>query len=774
MKKYLAITYAALLLSGFLNADAADLQCKNVRGMDIDITFVSPTIVRVLKTPQGKTSDMKSLVVVKTPEEVTVSTGGNDHERIIRSDSLTVTINTKTGAVEFQRHDGNVLLTDYSTSFTPESHNGNHTMRVRNSFLLDEDEPIYGIGQVMDGKFNRRNSTHHLQNENMQTYSAYFMSPTKEYALYSDNYSISDFTDNEQILEFSQLGDKCDYYFMYGGTADGIIAEVRDLTGKAPMLPLWAYGYFQSKERYQTQQESLDVLKKYRDLKVPIDVIIQDWRYWPEYNGTDSLWNSHSFDAERFPDPKKWADEIHRNNAKLLIVAWPGFGPKTQQYADMAAENAILDFMTWPPKSGAKPYDVFNPKARDIYWKYLNEGLFSNIGNDGWWLDSTEPDHIEVKDRDYDVPTAIGPYRNIKNAYSLMHNLGIAEHQKALSKDKRVVILTRSGHIGQQRLGSNTWSGDVMSTWEMLRKQIPAALNFTLMGIPNWNSDIGGFFARGWLKGGGTHNPEFQDLYNRWLQFGAFSPMMRSHGTELPREIWQFGEPGSKYFNAIASTIRLRYRLLPYIYSTSWDVSANDGTFMRPLVMDFASDRNTHELGSEYMFGREILVAPVTDPGVSEWNVYLPAGCRWWDFWTNESFDGGRNVTKNVPTEVIPLYVKAGSIMPFGPDVQYSTEKKWDNLEIRVYPGANGSFTLYEDEFDNYNYENGAYSTITFDWNDADRTLTIGERLGKYPGMLKTRKFNIVVVDSDTAGANIPAKKVRKVSYSGKKQKISF
>lgn len=774
MKKYLAITSAALLLSGFLNADAADLQCKNVRGMDIDITFVSPTIVRVLKTPQGKTSDMKSLVVVKTPEEVTVSTGDNDHERIIRSDSLTVTVNTKTGAVEFQRPDGNVLLTDYSTSFTPESHNGNHTMRVRNSFLLDEDEPIYGIGQVMDGKFNRRNSTHHLQNENMQTYSAYFMSPTKGYALYSDNYSISDFTDNEQTLEFSQLGDKCDYYFMYGGTADGIIAEVRDLTGKAPMLPLWAYGYFQSKERYQTQQESLDVLKKYRDLKVPIDVIIQDWRYWPEYNGTDSLWNSHSFDTERFPNPKKWADEIHRNNAKLLIVAWPGFGPKTPQYADMAAENAILDFLTWPPKSGAKPYDVFNPKARDIYWKYLNEGLFSNIGNDGWWLDSTEPDHIEVKDRDYDVPTAIGPYRNIKNAYSLMHNLGIAEHQKALSKDKRVVILTRSGHIGQQRLGSNTWSGDVMSTWEMLRKQIPAALNFTLMGIPNWNSDIGGFFASGWRKGGGTHNPEFQDLYNRWLQFGAFSPMMRSHGTELPREIWQFGEPGSKYFNAIASTIRLRYRLLPYIYSTSWDVSANDGTFMRPLVMDFASDRNTHELGSEYMFGREILVAPVTDPGVSEWNVYLPAGCRWWDFWTNESFDGGRNVTKNVPTEVIPLYVKAGSIVPFGPDVQYSTEKKWDNLEIRVYPGANGSFTLYEDEFDNYNYENGAYSTITFDWNDADRTLTIGERLGKYPGMLKNRKFSIVVVDDNTEGGNIPATKLRKVSYSGKKQKINF
>jgi len=742
--------------------------------MDIDVTFYSPSTVRVYKHPNNVNPDSKSLVVVKTPEQVDVKTSDNGNIRKATSDCISVEIDTATGAVTFMSSDGSRLLTDYSTSFTPETYGKNTTFRVRNSFLLDESEPIYGVGQVMDGNFNRRNSVHHLQNENMFTYSPYFMSPTKGYAVYSDNYSISDFTDNRQILEFSQLGNSSDYYFIYGGTPDGIIAGVRDLTGHAPMLPLWAYGYFQSKERYTNQQESLDVLKKYRALNVPIDCIIQDWRYWPEYNGTDSLWNAHRFDSERFPDPQKWVDDIHRLNAKLMIVAWPGFGPKTPQYADMKNENAILDFLTWPPQSGAKPYDVFNDKARDIYWQYLDKGIFSHIGNDGWWLDSTEPDHIERKESDYDVPTAKGPYRNVKNAYSLMHNTGIAEHQKASNRDKRVVILTRSGFVGQQRLGSNTWSGDVQSTWDMLKKQIPAALNFTLMGIPNWNSDIGGFFAGRWNKGGGARNPEYQDLYNRWMQFGAFCPMMRSHGTDVPREIWRFGEPGDKWFESLAGMIRLRYRLLPYIYSTSWDVSANDGTFMRPLVMDYTADTNTHNIGEEYLFGRSILVSPVTKPAAETWGTYLPKGNDWWDFWDNRHLSGGIIDARPVPAEIIPLYVKAGSIIPFGPEVQYSGQKKWDNLEIRVYPGADGLFTLYEDEFDNYNYEDGKHTTIEFIWNDADRTLTISDRKGKYPGMLKSRRFNVSVVNPSSEAGNIPAKSSRKVSYNGKRTIVRF
>lgn len=752
-------------------ASSPSLSCS-ARGMDIDVTFYTPSIIRVVKHPKSVTKLPESLVVIKTPEEVELKTYRNNNTLTAMSDVVNVTVNTKTGAVEFTTPEGTELLSDYSTSFTPERYADADIYRVKTSFMLEEEEPVYGIGQVMDGKFNRRNSSHHLQNENMFTYSPYFMSPTKGYAVYLDNYSISDFTDNNQLMEFSQLGDVSDYYFIYGDTPDGIIAGLRELTGHAPMIPLWAYGFFQSKERYVTQQESLDVLKKYRKLGIPIDCIIQDWRYWPEYNHTDSAWNGQCFDSNNFPDPKKWIDEIHKNNAKLMIVSWPGFGPKTQQYQEQNSKGHILNFLTWPPNSGAKPYDVFSDEARDIYWKYLDNGIFSYIGNDGWWLDSTEPDHIERQDSDYDVKTAKGPYRFVKNAYSLMHNTGIANHQKAQNKDKRVVILTRSGHIGQQRLGSNTWSGDVMSSWESLTNQIPAALNFTLMGIPNWNSDIGGFFAWEWKDG--CKNPGFRELYTRWAQFGAFCPMMRSHGTNAPREIWQFGEPGEIWYDAIADMIRLRYRLLPYIYSTSWDVSANDGTFMRPLLMDYVADKKTHEIGNEYLFGRNILVSPVTKPGVGSWEVYLPEGNDWWDFWTNELLKGGSTDNKAVSPDILPVYVKAGSIIPFGPDVQYSTEKKWDNLEIRVYPGADGSFTLYEDEFDNYNYENGKYSEIRFSWNDADNTLTISDRNGNYPGMLNNRKFHITKVNSSTEAGNKSLKEGKTVTYNGKAKSIKL
>lgn len=748
----------------------------NTQGMDIEVAFYSPSIVRVYKTPEGKPCEKKSLIVVKSPGQTPVEFSENGKNIRMKSAEMQVELNPLTGGIYFYDATGRELLKDkdYGTSFAPKEDAGTASYQVRGSFLLEKDEPVYGVGQVMDGKLNRRNSMHHLQNENMFTYSPYFMSPVKGYAVYWDNYSISDYMDAPQELAFTSLGHCADYYFMYGGNADGIIANVRDLTGKAPMLPLWAYGFFQSKERYHTQEENLGVLKKYRQLQIPIDCMIQDWRYWPEYHQTDSAWNSHSFDPERFPDPKGWADEIHKLNAKLMIVAWPGFGPKTEQRKELDAKGMIINFDTWPPQSGARPYDVYNPEALDIYWKYLNKGIFSYIGNDGWWLDSTEPDHINRKESDYDLPTHLGSYRSVKNAYSVMHNSGIATHQKAVNKDKRVVILTRSGFIGQQRFGSNTWSGDVVSTWNMLEKQIPAALNYTLMGIPNWNSDIGGFFAGRWNEGGGAKNPEYQELYVRWMQFGAFCPMMRSHGTELPREIWNFGKRGEWCFDAQEKMINLRYRLLPYIYSTSWDVSHNDGTFMRALVMDFPSDKKTHDLGEEYMFGRSVLVTPVTKPGVTEWQVYLPEGTAWWDFWTNEKQQGGRTVNRAVTKDILPLYIKAGSILPFGPKVQYSTEKNWDNLEIRVYPGADGTFTLYEDENDNYNYENGAYATITFRWDDAARRLTIENREGSFPGMLQNRKFKVILAGPESGAGDQPMKGGKTVNYTGKKTSVKL
>ena len=741
LKSFISLILLYILFCGDAFSNPV-LKC-DARGMVVEISFYTPDMVRVLKYPQGSEFKSESRVVIKQPEPLMLKQGSEGQTETLSSGSLTVKLNTKTGAVTFENDKGEEIISECFTSFTPEKYGDNETYNVRTSFLLDPEEPIYGIGQVMDGKFNRRNSRHHLQNENMFTYSPYFMSPKKGYAIYSDNYSIQDFTDNGQILEFSQLGEASDYYFIYGQKPDKIIAGIRELTGHAPMLPLWAYGFFQSKERYTTQQEVVDVLKRYRKEGIPIDVMIQDWRYWPEYNCTDSLWNAQKFDTARYPDPKKWIKEIHDNNARLMIVTWPGFGPKTPQYQILDSLGHILPFFTWPPESGARPYDVFSDEARDIYWSYLDNGLFSVIGNDGWWLDSTEPDHIEVKPEDFNVPTEKGQYRNVKNAYSLMHNKGIAEHQKNQNKDKRVVILTRSGHVGQQRYGSNTWSGDVVSRWDVLEKQIPAALNYTLMGIPNWNSDIGGFFAWDWVDKDGNMDPDYRELYTRWAQFGAFTPMMRSHGTTLPREIWNFGEPGDEYYEAIADAIRLRYKLLPYNYSTSWDMASNDGTFMRPLFMDYLSDNEVFDIGSQYLWGRNLLVAPITQPGVSSWNVYLPYGNDWWDFYSNQRLKGGTTVAADASLAKIPLYVKSGTILPIGPDVQYSNEKPWNNLDIFVYPGADGEFILYEDELDNYNYENGLYSIITFEWDDNEGTLKIKEREGSFPGMFKSRKFNI-------------------------------
>ncbi|WP_455584863.1 glycoside hydrolase family 31 protein [Bacteroides sp.] len=768
-----ATVFATMCGAQNVQQTSQGIRC-NTQGMDISVGFYSPTIVRVYKTPEGKPYEKKSLVVTKSPESIEVEISQEQGQTILKSSSLKVIVNSVTGGIDFYTVEGKELLKDkdYGTSFAGKDDAGTPSYQVRGSFLLEKEEPVYGVGQVMDGKFNRRNSMHHLQNENMFTYSPYFMSPTKGYAVYWDNYSISEFIDTPQELVFQSLGHCADYYFMYGGTPDKVIAEVRDLTGHAPMLPLWGYGFFQSKERYHTQEESLDVLRKFRKLQIPIDCVIQDWRYWPQYQHTDSLWNSHSFDPENFPDPKKWVDEIHQMNAKLLIVAWPGFGAKTEQRKELDAKGMIINFDTWPPQSGARPYDAYNSEARDIYWKSLNKGIFSYINNDGWWLDSTEPDHINRKESDYDLPTSLGSYRSVKNAYSLMHNKGIASHQKAQNKDKRVLILTRSGFIGQQRYGSNTWSGDVTSTWDMLEKQIPAALNYTLMGIPNWNSDIGGFFAGRWNEGGGARNPKYQELYLRWMQFGTFCPMMRSHGTEVPREIWNFGERGSWCFDAQEKMIKLRYRLLPYIYSTSWDVSHNDGTFMRPLVMDFTTDKNTYEIGGEFLFGRSMLVAPVTRPEVTEWSVYLPEGTAWWDFWNNEKQQGGQTVKRSVSKDILPVYIKTGSILPFGPSVQYSTEKNWDNLEIRIYPGADGTFTLYEDENDNYNYEKGIYSTINFRWDDKARRLTIEDRKGDFPGMLKNRKFKVVVVDRKSGTGDQPMKGGKTVNYTGKEKSI--
>jgi alpha-D-xyloside xylohydrolase len=459
--------------------------------------------------------------------------------------------------------------------------------------------------------------------------------------------------------------------------------------------------------------------------------------------------------------------------------------------------GALMNFKTWPlsgselwpPRpdypSGVRVYDAYNPKARDIYWRYLKRLWL--LGIDAWWMDSTEPDHLDFKPSDLDEKTYLGSFRRVRNAFPLMTVGGVYQHQRRVDSSKRVFILTRSAFAGQQRYGANTWSGDVTASWKALRDQISAGLNFSLTAIPYWNCDIGGFFLTKFPKK--LNDPEYRELYLRWLEFGTFTPMMRSHGTDAPREIYQFGKKGDRYYDAIDKYINLRYLLLPYIYSTSWGVTHNQSSMMRALVMDFPKDKNALDINDEYMFGNSFLVCPVTEPmyikktgegrntlvtddfsQVKAKELYLPAGTDWYDFWTGERISGGKKINKNTPFDVIPLYVKAGSILPIGPRVQYAKEKKWDNLEIRIYPGADGKFVLYEDEDDNYDYEKGMFSTINFNWDDKNKSLTISNREGSFPGMLAERKFRIVVVKKNEAtGLNAVIEPDRVIDYRGAK-----
>lgn len=796
MKFYLKIS-SILVAAAFLSTLPVEAQTfrqtkqgitGTTQGMDIEIQFVSPEIVRVVKAPEGRSFTKKSLSVVKSPESMSVTTEKKGETVSLKSNAVRVDFNVGTGRISFFDKQGKALFTekDYGAQFTPFNDAGNPTFSVRQAFLLDKDEAIYGLGQQQVDDLNQRNHKHFMRQRALYA-SVPIIQSTKGYGMFWDNYSPTTYTDNPQEMSFdSEVGECMDYYFMYGGNADGVIAQIRDLTGQAPMYPLWTFGFWQSRERYKSQQGTMEVVDKYRELGIPLDGIIQDWQYW----GPNSNWNSMNFDNPEFPDPQKMIDHVKKKNAKIMISIWASFGPDTNPYKDLEKINALFNFKTWPADGGVKAYDAYNEKARDIYWEHLNKGLFSK-GIDAWWTDSTEPDHLDVQERDFDIPTAMGTYRSVVNAFPLMSNKGVYEHQRAVTSDKRVYLLTRCAFAGQQRYAANTWSGDVVCNWETFRKQIPTGLNFSLSGIPYWNTDIGGFFN--WPYHGGAENKAYHELYTRWFQYGTFLPMQRSHGSGVKKEIYNLGKKGDWVYDSEEKYINLRYALLPYLYSTGWQVTDNAGSFLRALFMDFNEDQKVHTISNQYMFGKAFLVTPVTKnmyvfSDKEQWkdpyedfsktgtqDVYLPKGTKWFDFWTGEALNGGQMVTKEVPIDIIPLYVRAGSIVPFGPKVQYSTEKKWNNLEIRIYPGADGEFVLYEDENDNYNYEKGAYSIIKFTWDDAKRTLNIADREGTFPGMLKSRKFNIVVVDKENGTGSVQSTKFTKsVLYGGKKKSVKL
>ena len=765
----------------------------NISALEVEVQFFNPSTVRILKWPAGTTFEKKSLSVIKTPDKTEFRVAQKGDDIILSTEKIKVILNLKSSKVSFKNAKNQLLFSEKenSTKFTDFNDAGNKTFNINQSFILDKDETIYGLGILQNGKMSQRNQEVYMVQNNTRDFVTFFQS-VKGYGVFWDNYSPTTFKDDLSETSFSsEVGDCIDYYFMHGGNADGVISCMRDLTGQAPMFPLWTYGFWQSKERYKSQKEIVEVVKNFRELKIPLDGIIQDWQYW----GNNYLWNAMDFLNEEFSEPQKMINDIHDLNAHMIISVWSSFGPKTKQYRELDNIGALFNFSTWPESgltswppnmdypSGVRVYDPFNPQARDIYWNYLNKGLFSR-GIDGWWMDSTEPDHFSPKPEDMDAKTYLGSFRKVRNAFPLMTVGGVYDHQRAVSSDKRVFILTRSAFAGQQRYGSNTWSGDVVASWETLHNQISAGLNFSLCGIPYWNSDIGGFFL--WNFKDPLNNPDYRELHVRWMQFGTFCPMMRSHGEGYPREIYRFGKKGEPIYNAIEKYINLRYSLLPYIYSASWEVTSNQSSMMRALVMDYANDTKALDINDEYLFGKSILVCPVTKPMYNDGkqttfniikskDVYLPNGNDWFDFWTGEKIKGGQTISKEVPIDIIPLYVKAGAILPVGPEVQFSSEKKWDNLTICIYEGSDGEFTLYEDENDNYNYEKGEYSTISFKWNNAKRTLTIEDRKGNFSGMLNERKFSILIIGKDKGNGireNITFDKV--VSYSGKKMEINL
>ncbi len=530
----------------------------------------------------------------------------------------------------------------------------------------------------------------------------------------------------------SEAADSVDYYFMYGPALDDVIKGYRKLTGSAPMMARWTWGFWQCKERYKSQQELLDVAEKYRSLGIPLDGLIQDWQYW-----TPHPWGSHLFDANRYPDPAKLMQDLHERNVHMIISVWPRFDVGSETQKELSAAGDLYPQVI---NSGYAPgqrqwYDPFNPAARKLYWEQISKHLFS-LGLDGWWLDASEPELSEDWGEFRNYTTAAGPGSREYNAYPLMHTDAVYTGQRAEDSSKRVFILTRSAYAGQQRNSAVTWSGDIQGTWSVYAAQIPAGINFSMSGIPYWNTDTGGFLS------GNPATPAYAELFTRWFQFSAFCPMFRVHGTNFAKEMWRFDDDTEKI---LADFDRLRYHLLPYIYSTSWMVTHDDYTMMRGLPMDFRTDPKVRDIGDQYMFGPALMACPVTKAGALSRPVYLPTGTTWTDFWTGESFKGGQSIEAPAPIDKMPLFVRAGSIIPYGPSIQYASEKL-DPIELRVYRGANGSFNLYEDEGDNYNYEKGAHATIPISWNDAKHTLTIGKRQGEFQGMLKERTFRVVLV----------------------------
>ena len=580
---------------------------------------------------------------------------------------------------------------------------------------------------------------------------------------------------------WSEMTKQMDWYFIAGDDMDEVISGYRTLTGKAPVMPKWAMGYWQSRERYKTSTEMIEALQGFRQRNIPIDNIVMDWSHWEE-----DEWGSHKFDPTRFPDPKAMVDSIHDLGGRMMISVWPKFYVETEHYKEFndkgwmynkANEDGVRDWIGQGYLYGF--YDAYAPGARELFWQQMYEHYYP-LGIDAWWMDASEPNIRDCTDMDYRKalcgPTALGSSTEFFNAYSIVNAEAIYNGQRGVDPDKRVFLLTRSGFAGLQRYSTATWSGDIATRWEDMKAQISAGLNFAVSGIPYWTMDIGGFCVENRYVAGqnvwnytGKENAdmkEWRELNTRWFQFGAFCPLFRAHGQYPFREPWEIAPEGHPAYESIVYYTKLRYSLMPYIYSLAGKIYFDDYTIMRPLVMDFLGDKKVENIGDTYMFGPAFLVAPVYEYGARKRDVYFPESAGWYDFYSNEFYAAGVEKTVDAPYGRMPLYVRAGSIVPCGPEIQWTDQKQADVIDLYVYQGADASFTLYEDENVNYNYEKGAYSKIAFSYDDRMMLLSIEEREGEFPGMLEERTFNIIPVSKNGVG------KIQTVKYNGLSMKV--
>ncbi len=588
----------------------------------------------------------------------------------------------------------------------------------------------------------------------------------------------ADPADQKKISFWSEMGDQLDYYFIHGNSMDEVISGYRTLTGKAQVMPKWAMGFWQSRERYKTQEELLSTLKEFRERHIPIDNIVLDWFYWREDN-----WGSHEFDATRFPDPKAMIDEVHQLNGRLMISVWPKFYHTTEHYKELDAMGAMYQLAVkdsirdWVGRGYIGSfYDAYNPEARKLFWKQMHDH-FDGLGIDAWWMDASEPDIQSNSSIDYRKklmsPTALGPSAQYFNAYALMNAKGIYEGSREAYPNQRAFLLTRSGFAGLQRYAAATWSGDIATRWEDMRAQIPAGINYCMAGNPYWTMDIGGFCVENRYvsaKEGSADMEEWRELNARWTQYGAFAPLYRTHGQYPLREVFNLAPESHPAYKTIVYYDKLRYRLMPYIYSLAGMTWLNDYTIMRGLAMDFTGDASVYDIADQYMFGPAFMVCPVHVYKAREREVYFPVADGWYDFYTGKYLAGGQKLTVSAPYERMPLYVRAGSIIPVGPEIEYTTQKPADPVALYVYTGADGHFNLYEDEGTTYDYEKGQYSLIPITYSESTGELTIGDRQGGYEGMLKERTINVVWVSRDKPVGFVPdAKAAVTIKYNGQK-----